>query len=58
MEPLRRTLGQRKSNKSVQNRERDENETNRPRFPRNVGPKELRPIKAWEIHPIKQLAER
>jgi hypothetical protein len=28
------------------------------RFPNNVGPKTLRPTKAWEIHPIKQLAER
>jgi hypothetical protein len=28
------------------------------RFPNNVGPKKLRPTKAWEIHPIKQLAER
>jgi hypothetical protein len=26
--------------------------------PNNVGPKGLRPTKAWEIHPIKQLAER
>ena len=28
------------------------------RFPNNVGPEGLRPIKAWEIHPIKLLAER
>jgi hypothetical protein len=28
------------------------------RFPNNVGPTTLRPTKAWEIHPIKQLAER
>jgi hypothetical protein len=28
------------------------------RSPNNVGPKGLRPTKAWEIHPIKQLAER
>jgi hypothetical protein len=24
----------------------------------NVGPEKLRPTKAWEIHPIKLLAER
>jgi len=28
------------------------------RFPNNVGPEGLRPTKAWEIHPIKLLAER
>jgi len=28
------------------------------RFPTNVGPEGLRPTKAWEIHPIKLLAER
>jgi hypothetical protein len=28
------------------------------RFPNNVGPEKLRPTKAWEIHPIKLLAER
>jgi len=28
------------------------------RFPRNVGPEKLRPTKAWEIHPIKMLADR
>jgi hypothetical protein len=28
------------------------------RFPNNVGPEVLRPTKAWEIHPIKLLAER
>ena len=28
------------------------------RFPNNVGPEELRPTKAWEIHPIKLLAKR
>ena len=28
------------------------------RFPNNVGPEGLRPSKAWEIHPIKLLAER
>jgi hypothetical protein len=28
------------------------------RFPNNVGPEVLRPKKAWEIHPIKLLAER
>lgn len=28
------------------------------RFPDNVGPEKLRPTKAWEIHPIKLLAER
>ncbi|MEY2489815.1 MAG: hypothetical protein QOC70_1757 [Verrucomicrobiota bacterium] len=28
------------------------------RFPNNVGPESLRPTKAWEIHPIKLLAER
>jgi hypothetical protein len=28
------------------------------RFPNNVGPKKLKPTKVWEIHPIKQLAER
>jgi hypothetical protein len=27
------------------------------RFPNNVGPEKLRPTKAWEIHPIKLLAE-
>jgi hypothetical protein len=26
--------------------------------PNNVGPEGLRPTKAWEIHPIKLLAER
>jgi hypothetical protein len=28
------------------------------RFPNTVGPEGLQPAKAWEIHPIKQLAER
>lgn len=28
------------------------------RFPNTVGPEGLQPTKAWEIHPIKQLAER
>jgi hypothetical protein len=28
------------------------------RSPNTVGPEELQPAKAWEIHPIKQLAER
>jgi hypothetical protein len=26
--------------------------------PNNAGPEKLRPKKAWEIHPIKQLTER
>jgi len=28
------------------------------RSPNTVGPEGLQPAKAWEIHPIKQLAER
>jgi hypothetical protein len=28
------------------------------RSPNTVGPEGLQPTKAWEIHPIKQLAER
>jgi hypothetical protein len=28
------------------------------RFPNNVGPEKLSPTEAWEIHPIKRLAER
>ena len=28
------------------------------RFPNNVDAKKTRPTKAWEIHPIKQVAER
>jgi len=28
------------------------------RSPTSVGPEGLQPAKAWEIHPIKQLAER
>jgi hypothetical protein len=28
------------------------------RFPNNVGAEGVMPTKAWEIHPIKQLAER
>ena len=28
------------------------------RFPNTVGPEGLKPAKAWEIHPIKQLTER